>query len=154
MSKSGIDIYSTNQYNISNILSSISSQLLVQEKRRVNDTRTREKEEQDRLLLSREKEVTEKNSLVHSLRDPNSLEASILEYDNQVLELEALRKERQDTNLSRKQMVLKEFNAFMQAYAELQSYQEDQLKQLEEYKESFEDSTVSLSAKDQKLLLK
>jgi len=130
------------------------AELLVQEKRRVNDTRTREKEEQDRLLLSREKEVTEKNSLVHSLRDPNSLEASILEYDNQVLELEALRKERQDTNLSRKQMVLKEFNAFMQAYAELQSYQEDQLKQLEEYKESFEDSTVSLSAKDQKLLLK
>lgn len=129
-------------------------QLLAQEKRRVNETRTREKEEQDRLLLAREKEFEEKNTLVQNLRDPNSLEASIVEYDNQVLELEVLRKERQDTNLSRKQKVLKEFNEFMQAYAEFQSYQEKQLKQLKEYKDSLEDCTVILSAKDQTLLLK
>jgi len=89
---------------------------------------------------------------VQSLQDPGSFERSIQQYQQQLIELESLQKQKQEGYIAIKEDVLKEFNDFMQTYAALMGYQDKVLQNLKDYKDKHEDYNIVLSEKEKEML--
>jgi len=126
-------------------------EVLVPKKRRAGDTLQREREEQEKILKGKQSDFKTLEKKVSNLQDHEAFEKSISVFQTQLDELEALRKNQQNTNYSTKQAVLGEIQECMEYYIALKAHEEKSLHDLKEYSESQENFSLSLSEEDHTL---
>jgi SMC interacting uncharacterized protein involved in chromosome segregation len=100
-----------------------------------------ERKTQDAMLAVREREVEALEKKIASLQDPVALEEQMAAYERQCSELEALRREREENNMSQKRTVLIEINNACQLMEDHDVYLN---KQLAEVKKYWNDQTTAI----------
>ena len=96
---------------------------------------------QEALLAVREREVESMEKKITSLQDPVALEEQMAAYERQCSELEALRREREENNMSQKRAVIMEINNACQLMEEHDSWI---VKQVTEVKQYWSEQTMGI----------
>lgn len=100
-----------------------------------------ERKRQEAMIAVREREVEAMEKKIASLQDPVALEEQMAAYERQCSELEALRREREENNMSAKRAVIMEINNACQLMEEHDSYF---VKRISEVKQYWNEQTVRI----------
>ena len=92
-----------------------------------------ERKTQEATLAVREREVKAMETKIASLQDPVALEEQMAAYERQCSELEALRREREENNMSQKRSVILEINHACQLMEEHDAYLVTQISKMKQY---------------------
>jgi SMC interacting uncharacterized protein involved in chromosome segregation len=104
-----------------------------------------ERKTQEALLAVRERELESMEKKIASLQDPVALEEQMAAYERQCSELEALRREREENNMSQKRAVIMEINNACQLMEEHDTYF---VKQITEVKHYWKEQTMGIGEID------
>lgn len=86
--------------------------------------------QQEKELVSKQKEIEDVISKVKSLKDPDSFEAAISKLDQEIDEMENIREKQREYNDARRRAVQNEFNAALNFVAENKQFREKKLDEL------------------------
>lgn len=127
-------------------------EMITSQTKRATETKQLEKSDQDSLLRGKLDDLNILREKVLILQDHESLERSLVQYREEMHELEKKRKEFQDAAHLTRQAVLKEFNEFIDFCRAFKDFQDKAFKELVDYVKCQDPLMIVLSPNEEELL--